>query len=164
MIFSPSRQAPRSVGGKLGARMTRPFHMLDFFFACSYLCCRKLSVNPTSCLPPLSLCRCRSVIVRQVANAITVGALLVATHRMSIDRVPPGLPLPLQALIKMKQAHWRHSVYLIYAIVEGDAADGSDSILALNLTRPCSVTDDEAAAIRVVHHNGGAPPPPPGLG
>jgi putative AlgH/UPF0301 family transcriptional regulator len=48
-----------------------------------------------------------------------------------------GIPAALSLLLELKRAHWRSSVYLIVRVTATNPADaGSDTVIALNLTRP----------------------------
>ncbi len=76
---------------------------------------------------------------KDLAASLVPGSMLVATPAMSNRPILPmaGIPAALSLLLELKRAHWRSSVYLIVRVTATNPADaGSDTVIALNLTRP----------------------------
>ena len=83
---------------------------------------------------------------QDLAASLVPGSMLVATPEMSNRPMPPmpGMHAALSLLLELKRAHWRSSVYLITRITPMDPADaGSDTVIALNLTRPQNGEQDQ---------------------
>lgn len=74
---------------------------------------------------------------------ITPGLMLV-TKQSAAETTPHNvqLPLLLRVYVEAKAAHFRESVYLLTEVGGERAADGSDSVLGVNLTRAMEAPED----------------------
>jgi len=54
-----------------------------------------------------------------------------------------NLNFMIRACIEMSAAHFREAVYILTEIISGDAGDGSDAVLGVNLSRTLAVPDPE---------------------
>ena len=142
------------------------------------VCLRDFNIAPPSRLELVS-----ALVGPDVASALArPGSLIVASRRMSERAAASArLPFPFSLLAEMKQAHWRRAVYLVCELVAGAGGDGTDAVVAINLTREVGVVGADGAAdgaaplerempprlasvaargaaacgLSVVHHNGG---------
>jgi len=85
---------------------------------------------------PKSRCDILKSVIGEELSDVSDGRLLIATKSSSERKIPATIHSVFAALLDLKRAHWRHSVYLVFSVSGegvGDADD--DTILAINLTR-----------------------------
>lgn len=73
----------------------------------------------------------------EVAASLQRGSFLVASRANSERPLSNNFPALVEALFKLKRAHWKYGVYFVFSfgVPDVDDVEGESKVFALNLTR-----------------------------